>query len=63
MEGFQKPLSQPGSKSVGLARVSYQGDRAVCSCGWGAGAARVKILEDKIDRHLAKRHNGRGIRL
>lgn len=68
-EGFQKPLSDPASaKPVGLAVISYEriGIRqyAVCSCGgWSHSHNRPKVLEDAVDRHLSKRHDGRGIRL
>ena len=51
-------------KKVGLARITYFGSlRAACSCGWQAGHTRPKVLEDKIDAHLAKQHQGRGIRV
>lgn len=66
MEGFQKRV-QPGSaKPVGLAMVSMDpsGTAASCSCGgWVFRHRRLKVVEDAIDRHLQKRHQGRGIRL
>lgn len=58
----RKPTPQP--KPVGLARVTYLSDTQVqCSCGWPASHARPKVLEDRIDAHLNKKHGGRGIRL
>lgn len=66
MEGFQKPLGNPANtRSVGLARITYVSDNtAECSCGgWAASHPRRKVLEDAIDRHLNKKHGGRGIRL
>lgn len=50
-------------KPVGLARISY-GDNgsAMCSCGWSFFHIRAKVLEDGVDRHLAKRHGSRGLR-
>lgn len=49
---------------VGLARITYYGDtHAECSCGWSVGHTREKVREDAIDRHLNKKHLGRGIRL
>lgn len=50
---------------VRLARVSYtEGGGAVCTCSWTAQPARrTKVLEDRIDRHLTKRHGGMGFRL
>lgn len=56
-------LSQPGAKKVGLARISYDGMFVACSCGWTYGHIREKPRENAIDRHLDKKHNGRGIRL
>ncbi len=60
------PLSQPGKHEVGLAvvRPSEESPQFVnCSCGWTYGHTREKPREDAIDRHINKRHNGRGIRL
>lgn len=62
MEGFRKRLSQPGSKKPRLARIKYATDGASCSCGWVTVHQREKIVEDRIDRHLAKAHGGRGFR-
>lgn len=69
--GFQKPLRvQNGrraskTKAVGLAVVSYvSATVAACSCeGWVGAYHREKLLEDAIDRHINKKHGGRGIRL
>ena len=58
---FSRPKPQEW-KDVGLARISY-GERVVwCSCGWRYSHIREKVREDAVDRHLAKRHGGRGIR-
>lgn len=46
-----------------IARVTYYGHTANCSCGWNFSHKREKIREDRIDAHLDKRHAGRGIRL
>lgn len=60
-------LSQPGKTAVGLARIIYSevevGAAASCSCGWSIYHLRSKVAEDAIDRHLNKKHGGRGIRL
>lgn len=61
--GFQKPASAPGAKQVNLARISYENGWAKCSCGWAFGHLREKVREDAVDRHINKRHAGRGIRL
>ena len=51
-------------KEVGLAVIKYESTAvASCSCGVLIVHQRSKILEDRIDRHLLKRHNGQGIRL
>lgn len=62
MEGFQKPLRPKKTKEVRMARISYHEDGAVCSCGWVVRHLREKVVEDSIDRHLAKKHKGRGFR-
>lgn len=57
-------LKSRPAKRVGLAVISYYGGSvAGCSCGANFGHARAKVLEDKIDRHINKKHNGRGIRV
>lgn len=63
--GFQKPPADPKDwKDVRLARITYSDYGAVCSCGWTySKARRLKVLDDAVDRHLEKRHDGRGIRL
>lgn len=68
MQGFQEHAPKPEEWSApGMAMISYPEpqDRrlAACSCGWLYGCTREKVLEDAIDRHLDKRHEGRGIRL
>lgn len=66
MYGFQKPLSNP-HREVGLAVISYaeaaSQQFAECSCGWSSHHPRSKVLEDRIDEHLNRRHDGRGLRL
>lgn len=64
-----RPLNPVSRKNVGLAIVKTEHvenldiEAAQCSCGWVAYHRRHKVLEDKIDRHLDKEHNRRGIRL
>jgi hypothetical protein len=49
---------------VRMAVVTYtHSDRVECNCGWSRTHPRSKILENAIDRHFAKRHQGKGIRL
>jgi len=60
----QAKLSQPGTKAVGLAIISYPvSNAAACSCGATFIHQRSKVIEDRIDKHITKKHNGRGIRL
>lgn len=65
--GFQKPIDPGTRRKVGLAVISYgevEGRQfAECSCGQPFVQAREKVREDAIDRHLSKKHNGRGIRV
>lgn len=64
LPGFQKPQSTTKTREVGLAVITHYGDtRVECSCGWSYGHTREKVREDAVDKHLDKRHSGRGIRL
>lgn len=68
MEGFQKrQVSDPKkAKDVWLAAITYaeDGQTVACSCGaWVYNHKREKVREDAIDRHLARKHDGRGVRL
>ena len=68
MDGFQKPLKAGKTREVGLAVVSMDTDAygrefATCNCGWIGYHARLKVLEDRIDAHVERRHQGRAIRL
>lgn len=60
--GFQKPKRAKKTREVRLAVISYEDIWALCSCGWAFGAKRDKVREDAVDRHLERKHNGRGIR-
>jgi hypothetical protein len=63
-QDHQRKRSTQSTKPVGLARITYYGDtHAVCSCGWSMGHIRPKALENGVDRHLSRKHQGRGIRL
>lgn len=50
-------------RSVNVVVVYCNGDDISASCGWTTSHPREKVREDRIDAHLAKRHNGRGLRL
>lgn len=66
-KGFQKPIDSGKRKQVGLAVITYgkAGDRtfAQCSCGAPFTQPRENPRENAIDRHLKRKHGGRGIRL
>lgn len=67
LTGFQKPLNPSKHKPVGLARITFGKaagrEVAECSCQWVSWHTRLKVLEDRVDRHINKQHGGRGIRL
>jgi hypothetical protein len=49
---------------VRMAVISYEDDATlVCNCGWKYRHPREKIRENAADKHLAKRHDSRGIRV
>lgn len=61
---FQKRPKPHQWKRVGLAVVKIRDNvNAECSCGWNYSHPRPKILDNAIDRHFAKRHDSRGIRV
>lgn len=58
------PQRATSTTEVGLARIVYpEPGVALCTCSWQGTHVRAKVLEDMIDRHLNKKHGGRGIRL
>lgn len=61
--GFQKRTKPNEFKDVRLAVVKQDRETVYCSCDWEFKHPREKVREDAIDRHLNKRHGGRGIRL
>ena len=62
--GFQKQRKPEQWATPFMAMIRYHGvDGVSCSCGWTARSGRPKVREDKIDRHLMKRHNGQGMRM
>lgn len=58
----QKKAAPEQWREVRLAVISYTELGVACSCGWTYGLCRERVLENAIDRHLNKRHHGRGIR-
>lgn len=64
MGGFQKRRKPEEWSKPRLARVRYTtGQTVECSCGWYYGHIRPSVIEDAIDRHLQRRHEGKGFRL
>lgn len=67
LEGFRKPIDTGKRVEVRLAVIKYSDVDgrmvAECNCGQPFVQPRFKVLEDAIDRHIDKKHNGRGIRL
>lgn len=59
MEGFQKPLDDGKRMNVSMAVMNIGQCIASCSCGWSFQHLRQKVVEDKADRHGAKKHDGR----
>lgn len=63
-QGFRKPIDTGQRKGVRIARISYTEDGyAKCSCGQPFKQPREKPREDAIDKHLNRKHGGRGFRL
>lgn len=63
LPGFQKPLTPEKTKAVRMAVVKREGQSVYCSCGWTTRHGRDKVLEDRTDRHLDRKHDGQGLRL
>lgn len=65
-QGFRKPLivvPRRAGKTAGLAMITEpEPGVLVCSCGnFTTLHPRRKVREDKAERHINKRHNGRGV--
>jgi len=56
-------LSKPKTQEVGLAIISTnEYGMLFCSCGgFSALDKRKKVREDRAERHINKKHDGRGI--
>ena len=48
-------------KPVGMAIVRFEEGGVTISCGWLKIHSRRKVLEDAAQRHLDKKHGGRGL--
>lgn len=55
-------LRKPKTQAVGLATI-YTNTEGVhhCSCGWRVYHARTKVREERAQKHIDKKHDGRGI--
>jgi hypothetical protein len=61
-----KPIASGGSVHVAVPILKMEVGNgryhATCSCQWvGNGARRLKVAQDKAQRHLDKHHGGNGI--
>lgn len=63
--GFQKPVDSGKRREVGMAVVSRDRVTGImrCSCGQPFMHERDKPRENAIDKHIARKHSGMGIRL
>jgi hypothetical protein len=63
--GFQKPVDDGKRRKVGMAVVSRDRVTGImrCSCGQPFMHQREKPRENAIDKHIERKHQGRGIRL
>lgn len=60
MAGFQKPTAAK-VKPVGLALIKVGPGEAVCNCGWHSHHQRVKVLGDRAQAHVDKKHGGEAL--
>lgn len=55
------------SPRVPIVKIAHGGtgwSQAQCSCGWYSDpCVRDKVLNARIQKHLDRRHDGRGVRL
>lgn len=56
------PSTKAGSaKPMRMVSLTADGLTIVCSCGWSVFHQRTKPREDSAERHLNRKHNGKGI--
>ena len=58
MEGFQKPSTPATTIPVGLALVRVEAGLVTCNCGWHFYHPRTKVLEDRAQSHVDRKHGG-----
>jgi len=59
--GFQKPLSPEACSPVKVPVLRTNGETITVNCGWAKQHPRKKVREDAAQRHLDKKHGGRGM--
>ncbi len=65
--GFQKPPvtdhhpKAECNKDVAMPRVHDESGVITITCGWAKAHTRRKVREDAAERHLKRKHNGRGL--
>lgn len=58
----QPKVQQAGGRTVRVPVISTEGSTTACSCGgWAKTHPRQKVREDAADRHLDRKHGGRGL--
>lgn len=58
----RQPKTKAGpSKSVGLAIIHTGTGHTYCSCGWQFFHPREKILGDRSQSHINRKHGGQGV--
>lgn len=65
IQGFQKPVDSGKRREVSMAVVSRDRVTGIlrCSCGQPFMHEREKPRENAVDKHIARKHSGMGIRL
>lgn len=56
-----QPKAGATTREVGLATIKRDWEAAYCSCGAVKYHKRAKVLEDWMEKHITKKHQGRGI--
>ncbi len=57
-----KPMTGEPKSKPKLPVLTTTGEFMACSCGgWATSHKRTKVREDRAQRHLDRKHGGRGI--
>lgn len=58
LEGFQKRLKPDTTSKVSMAVISVKTGVVTCNCGWSFHHPRSKVLEDRAESHVERKHEG-----